>query len=118
MIEGFTTLSYEERLVETGLTTLVDRRIRGDLIETFKMVKGISTVDYRHFFNIAEVNTGVRRHRYKLTKERSRLNIRADFFSQRVVNHWNHLPEEVVETQSTNSFKNRLDKFVRKNLEL
>ena len=33
-------MSYEERLRRTGLTTLEERRKRGDLIETFEMVQG------------------------------------------------------------------------------
>jgi len=42
---------------------------------------------------------------------RSRLDIRKNFFSQRVVNVWNSLPQVVVDADSVNSFKNRLDKF-------
>ena len=51
MIEGFRYKTYAERLHETGLTTLVQRRKRGDLIETFKLVKGITKVDHEHFYN-------------------------------------------------------------------
>ena len=50
MIDGFRHKTYEERLSETGLTTLVQRRKRGDLIETFKLIKGITHVDYTNFF--------------------------------------------------------------------
>ena len=46
---------------------------------------------------------------YKFVKNRSRLNVRAHFFSQRVVNDCNKLPTNVVNTDSVNSFKNRLD---------
>ena len=56
MIKGFGKLSYDERLRRTGLTTLEERRIRGDLIETFKMIKGISKVDYTKIFSISENN--------------------------------------------------------------
>ena len=35
-------MSYSERLKFTGLTSLEDRRDRGDLIEVFKFVKGFS----------------------------------------------------------------------------
>ena len=50
-----------------------------------------------------------RGHMYKFVKNRSRLNVRAHFFSQRVVNDWNKLPTDVVNADSVNSFKNRLD---------
>ena len=39
-------LPYRKLLKELGLTTLVERRARGDLIETFKIYKGIA--NYRH----------------------------------------------------------------------
>ena len=110
MIEGFGKLSYEDRLRRTGLTTLEERRIRGDLIETFKMIKGISKVDYTKFFSISE-NNRTRGNSYKLEKKQCNINIRSSFFSQRVVNHWNELPEEVVSAESVNTFKNRLDKW-------
>ena len=109
MIEGFRYKTYAERLHETGLTTLVQRRKRGDLIETFKLVKGITKVDHETFFTINEnISRG---NMYKFVKYRSRLNIRASFFSQRVVNDWNRLPNDVVSAESVNAFKNRLDKL-------
>ena len=33
-------LSYPERLKKLGLPTLAYRRIRGDMIEVYKMIKG------------------------------------------------------------------------------
>jgi len=36
----FRKLSYEDRLCKLKLTSLVDRRLRGDLIETYKIVTG------------------------------------------------------------------------------
>ena len=37
MIKGFEQLSYKERIEKLGLTTLLERRTRGDLIEMFKI---------------------------------------------------------------------------------
>jgi len=42
LIKGFKNLSYENRLKRLKLTTLEKRRLRGDLIETFKII-GITT---------------------------------------------------------------------------
>jgi len=47
----------------------------------------------------------------KIQKEHSRLDIRKFFFSQRVVNSWNALPQHVVDAESINLFKNALDDY-------
>ena len=47
----------------------------------------------------------------KLPKQRASIDVRKFFFSQRVVNEWNLLPQEVVDATSVNQFKNRLDTF-------
>jgi ribonuclease P/MRP protein subunit RPP40 len=108
MINGYKGLSYEERLVRTGLISLEDRRTRGDLIQVFKLIRGFDKVDYNRFFQLVQ-STRTRGHRFKIVKQRSRLDVRKYFFSQRIVNVWNKLPEHVVEADSINSFKNRLD---------
>ena len=40
LIPGLARLSDEERLKETGLHTLERRRLRGDMMEIFKIMKG------------------------------------------------------------------------------
>ena len=114
MIKECAGLTYENRLKVAGLTTLEERRIRGDMIEVFKILKGINKCDRDNWFQLAN-NNRTRGHRFKLIKNRSRLDIRKHFFSQRVVNDWNNLPEEVVDAETVNSFKNRYDKHIRRN---
>ena len=46
----------------------------------------------------------------KLNNPRSRLNIRYNNFSQRVINAWNRLPERAISSSTANGFKNNLDK--------
>ena len=41
MVPELSELTYEDRLREMGLTTLQDRRERGDLITLYKIVNGI-----------------------------------------------------------------------------
>ena len=51
-------LSYEERLKECGLTTLVTRRLRGDQIDVFKILNGYENTDriiFSHSRNIGEL---------------------------------------------------------------
>lgn len=110
LIGDCTGLNYEDRLNRLGLISLEQRRERGDLIQVFKLVKGFDKIDYRTFFQMAD-NSRTRGHKYKMVKIRSRLDVRSKFFSQRIVNSWNQLPSSVVEAETINSFKNRLDSF-------
>jgi len=110
LIEGFRDVSYEDRLERTGLISLEKRRVRGDLIEVFKIMKGYDRIDYRKFFEVSSV-TKTRGHSLKLAKKHSNGEQRKQFFSQRVINIWNGLPQYVVDAGSLNCFKNRLDKF-------
>jgi hypothetical protein len=109
MVSGLKDRSYESRLKVLGLTTLHQRRIRGDLIETFKILKGYEKVDASLFFKVRLSSHDLRGHCLTLQKQRCRLDVRQHSFSQRVVSEWNNLPADVIQATSVNAFKNRLD---------
>ena len=67
MIEEFKGKSYEERLEILGLITLENRRMRADLIEVFKILKGFEGIDEKLFFKRHISNT--RGHSMKLYKK-------------------------------------------------
>ena len=53
MIEVLRKLGYDERLRKTGLISLEKRRVRGDLIRIFRMIKGFDRINYRDYFEFA-----------------------------------------------------------------
>ena len=115
--------NYEERCVDAGLTTLRERRRRGDLIETFKTLNGFNRVDKNDWFILTQDNaretrrttniteTGVERKKHILEKENPRLEIRKNFFTVRIVNEWNSLPEDVKKQPTVNAFKGAFDRW-------
>ena len=84
LIPGLRDLSYEERLNECGLTTLETRRLRGDQIELFKILKGYENIDSNIFSEIKESKI-TRGHNFTLVKKQSRLDVRKFSFSQRSI---------------------------------
>jgi len=113
LVQGFKKLSYKQRLEKLGLTTLEKRRERGDLIETYKLLTGKEKIDNNQFFQRTSQERELRGHSMKLFQQRSRLDVRKYFFSQRVVGPWNKLPQRVIDAPTVNSFKNRYDSFNR-----
>jgi len=103
--------SYGERLRILGLTTLETRRLRGDLIEVFKIFKGFVNVKYTDFFTLS--NTGLRGHNFKLYKPQVRLDIRKYFFSVRVIDEWNSLPVAIINCNTIHTFKKKIDYYFK-----
>ena len=104
-------LDYESRLKALHLPTLTYRRLRGDIIDVYKYLHGILTFSHDMFNK--DLYEGTRGHSLKLFKDRSKQELRRHFFSQRVINIWNSLPDTVVTAPSVNTLKNRLDKHWR-----
>ena len=106
-VPGLATLPYPERLRVLKLPSLIYRRARGDMIETYKYQHNVYDIDNEWLK--PETSTVTRGHTRKLIKPRCNSTLRLHCFSHRVVNPWNSLPENVVSAPSVNAFKSRLD---------
>ena len=100
---------YLERLAMVRITSLEKRRIRGDLIQVFRMLKGFDKV------NVDRFNSGycLQGHSMKLKVCRSHLQlVWQKFFSQQIVKLWNNLPELAADVSMVKLFKKRLDDLI------
>ena len=113
MIYELKQLGYDKRLHRLGLYTLQYRR-RGDLIETYKMLTGRENINASVFIK-RPTCASLRGNSMKLYKPGFKKTCRQNFFSQRVVDDWNSLPDEIVTAESLNSFKKRLNEHCLRN---
>ena len=108
-VPGLKSKSYPERLKQLNLPSLEFRRMRGDLIEVFKIMSGLYNIDPKDFFQV-QTNSKTRGHSQKISKPSIRTTLKKNSFSYRTIDAWNSLPESIIQAPSLNSFKNRLDK--------
>ena len=117
--------SYEDKLSQCGLTLLKDRRVRGDLIQTFKIINQVDDIPIDTFFEMASDrhNHSTRKtvtitqpgpkevvvSNKNIVKKQAKGDIRRNFFSYRVVDDWNNLPQSVKNASDVNNFKNLYD---------
>ena len=110
LVDGFGSLSYEDRLRRLELPTLVYRRARGDIIEVYKHLNIYDKNTAPPRFLISRVSRG---HDHQLIWNRPKDGVRGkqtNSFYFRTIPEWNVLPEEAVNSASLNTFENQLDK--------
>ena len=109
MIDGVGLLPYSERLEILKLTTLIERRARGDLIEVFKARSGISKLNGVFKFGRSGINLISTLNNYNGTAKFRK--IKRNFINERVVSFWNKLPIDIKTAQSVDSFKMMLENY-------
>ena len=117
MVTNWRRRTYEDRLVEAGMTSLADRRLRGDMIATYKVMTGKDKVEPGALFGLPGDGLRTRQtagvHPIRTQAVKPKLDIRRNTFSQRVVAPWNSLPDRVKEVPTVDSFKMGYDEWVR-----
>ena len=111
MIEEVGLLPYSERLQILQLTTLAERRSRGDLIEVYKASKGLSQLTGVFNFSRSGLNLTCKPGKSKSAKINR---IRRNFINERVMLSWNRLPSDVKMASSLNMFKSNLELYKNK----
>ena len=84
LVEGQRLKTYEQRLISLGLFSLRRRRLRGDLIETFKALKGLGGVESGDFSSFAPI-LGTRGHSLKLAGDHCRLDCQKNFLASELL---------------------------------
>ena len=115
MVKGLRKMGYEERLRRLKMTTLENRTLRGDMIETWKILNGKEDIDCSQFFQMATGSHNLKGHSMRLFATKNKRDLRQHFYSQRAVTHWDNLPQHAIEAPSLNAFKNRFDKGMVEN---
>ena len=115
LVHSLKDLPYEERKIRLGLTSLVERRERGDLIQVFKIIHGYDNLRREDFFELYKDSSRppTRGHDWRIVKPHTRTHRRKKFFDIRIINYWNDLPSNIVMYQSISSFKSNLDRHMK-----
>ena len=117
MVSNFQARNYEDKLKEAGMISLEQRRERGDLIHMFKIMTGKDDVHHSTWFQLLADRDGgantraASGHLNVLLPGIGNSDVRRYFFSQRVAEKWNCLPDAVKMSGTVNQFKNSLDDF-------
>ena len=107
LVKDIKDLSYEERLRELGLPTLIYRRERADMVQMFKIMKEFDQVH----LNTLQMNKSAKTKGHEMKIGKRHLNYKSimNSFVPRSTNKWNSLPEACVNSTTVNSFKNNLN---------
>ena len=118
MIPGFKSLTYPERLQKLKLPTLTYRRLRGDLIEAYKILTAKYDSEVCNNFIklrndcVSPDAPATRGNSLKMYKEKCILEVRKNGFPHRIFDIWNDIPNSIVRAEKLVEFEKCLDNFM------
>jgi len=105
-------LEYEERLSVLNLYSMEQRRQRGDLILMYRIMTDDLMIDKTKLFTM-DGDSKTRGHGLKVKMtENVKLDVRKYFFTNRIVEPWNELPQDIVDSITVNEFKGKYDRWL------
>jgi hypothetical protein len=113
LVPGLSKFSYPERLAKLCLPTLSYRRLRGDLIDAYKILNNIYDPEVTKNLLCLSNESRTRGNTQKLFLNRCKTNLGKNAFSIRVVKVWNMLPQDVMDSSNVKIFESRLDRFMK-----
>ena len=109
---GLSFTSYADRIRQVGLKTLEERRLISDLVLLFRIVYGLSDIDFAEYFTFVTSNYSLRRNTMQIRAIKKHNNDQwRNLFFNRVIRVWNTLPEETVTAPTIMCFKNHVTKL-------
>jgi len=108
MVSGLKSDQYSERLVELGMPTLEERRHQADMAMVHKLTNRRGGLDPAQWFEMAADGTRATRsaaNPRNLRMRQGRMEVRRNFFSVRVVDSWNNIPDIVRAVGKSEQFQ-------------
>ena len=116
MISGLLGRTYEDKLMELGIDSLLQRRKKFDMVQTYKIINGLDKVEMSTWFRVVgQSETRLTRntvYEKNIIATVSRTETRKHFFSNRVVRTWNALPTDLKQSRTVAIFKTKLKDYV------
>jgi hypothetical protein len=111
MIPGYRDMTPVERNRSLDIPCLRYRRLRMDLIETYKIINNIYDTACTPKMDLKINQSITRGNKKSLMMKGCRTEGRRNSFTMRAVPLWNSLPQEVVEAPNVDKFKEGIDKL-------
>jgi hypothetical protein len=116
MISGLKGKTYAEKCEELNLESLEDRRKINDMAQVYRLVHGIDKIDRVQIFKHVQAGrTRLSADPLNIRPDTARLEVRRNFFSQRVTADWNRIGAEIKKQCKRARFQVKLQEITQSN---